>query len=117
MYPAWGWGTDDAVQALSYLKRFASVTCLNGHVHQLFTKTEGNVTFFSATTTAYPLPKPGDGPGPMPVTLPAGKLHDALGIREVGYRAASQPLAIKDGGWHETHHHAAGYRGGPGPPR
>lgn len=96
MYPAWGWGTDDAVQALSYLKRFASVTCLNGHVHQLFTKTEGNVTFFSATTTAYPLPKPGVGPGPIPVTLPAGKLHDALGIREVGYRTASQPLAIKD---------------------
>jgi 3',5'-cyclic AMP phosphodiesterase CpdA len=96
MYPAWGWGTDDAVQALSYLKRFASVTCLNGHVHQLFTKTEGNVTFFSATTTAYPLPKPGVGPGPIPVTLPAGKLHDARGIREVGYRTASQPLAIKD---------------------
>ncbi|HEX4226341.1 MAG TPA: metallophosphoesterase [Pseudonocardiaceae bacterium] len=96
MYPAWGWGTDDAVQALSYLKRFASVTCLNGHVHQLFTKTEGNVTFFSATTTAYPLPHPGVGPGPIPVTLPAGKLHAALGIREVGYRTQGQPLAIKD---------------------
>lgn len=96
MYPKWGWGTDDALQALSYLKRFASVTCLNGHVHQLFTKTEGNVTFYSATTTAYPLPRPGHGPGPVPVTLPAGQLHSALGIREVGYTRNTQPLAVKD---------------------
>ena len=72
MYPDWGWGTDDAAQALSYLQRFSSVTCLNGHVHQLFSKTEGNVTFHSATTTAYPLPHPGDGAAPKPVTLPAG---------------------------------------------
>jgi len=96
MYPAWGWGTDDAVQALSYLRRFASVTCLNGHVHQLFTKTEGNVTFHSATTTAYPLPAPGAAAAPTPVTLPAGKLKDALGIREVGYRQGDQSLAVKD---------------------
>ncbi|TCO52292.1 metallophosphoesterase family protein [Actinocrispum wychmicini] len=96
MYEAWGWGTDDAVQALSYLKRFASVTCLNGHVHQLFTKTEGNVTFHSATTTAYPLPQPGQGPAPTPVTLPAGKLRDALGIREVSYRKGDPGLAVKD---------------------
>jgi 3',5'-cyclic AMP phosphodiesterase CpdA len=96
MYPAWGWGTDDAVQALSYLRRFASVTCLNGHVHQLFTKTEGNVTFHSATTTAYPLPQPGTAPAPAPVTLPAGKLHAALGIREVSYRPGTPGLAIKD---------------------
>jgi 3',5'-cyclic AMP phosphodiesterase CpdA len=96
MYPAWGWGTDDATQALSYLKRFSSVTCLNGHVHQLFTKTEGNVTFYSGTTTAYPLPPPGDGPAPKPVTLPAGRLKDALGVREVGYTHGQQALAIKE---------------------
>ena len=96
MYPKWGWSTDDSVQALSYLRRFASVTCLNGHVHQLFTKTEGNVTFHSATTTAYPLPKPGEGPAPSPVTLPAGQLHAALGIREVGYVGGGQRLAVKD---------------------
>jgi len=96
MYPAWGWGTDDAAQALSYLRRFSSVTCLNGHVHQLFSKTEGNVTFHSATTTAYPLPRPGQGPAPTPVTLPAGKLHDALGIREVSYLRGTQRLAVKD---------------------
>jgi hypothetical protein len=79
-----------------YLKRFSSVTCLNGHVHQLFTKTDGNITFYTATTTAYPLPHPGDGPAPKPVTLPAGKLHDALGIREVSFTKGQQALAIKE---------------------
>jgi 3',5'-cyclic AMP phosphodiesterase CpdA len=96
MYPDWGWGTDDATQALSYMQRFASVTCLNGHVHQLFSKTEGNVTFHSGTTTAYPLPHPGDGPKPQPVTLPAGKLKDALGVREVSYTKGRQALALKE---------------------
>ena len=96
MYPDWGWGTDDATQALSYLRRFASVTCLNGHVHQLFSKTDGNVTFYSGTTTAYPLPHPGDGPAPKPITLPAGKLHDALGIREVSYTKGQTALALKE---------------------
>jgi hypothetical protein len=96
MYPDWGWGTDDAAQALSYLRRFSSVTCLNGHVHQVFSKTEGNVTFHSGTTTAYPLPAPGDGPAPKPVTLPAGKLHDALGIREVSYTRGQSTLALKE---------------------
>ncbi|WP_028922986.1 metallophosphoesterase family protein [Pseudonocardia acaciae] len=96
MYPTWGWGTDDATQALSYLRRFSSVTCLNGHVHQLFTKTEGNITFHSATTTAYPLPKPGQGAAPAPLTLPAGQLGDALGIREVTYKSGDHDLAVKE---------------------
>jgi 3',5'-cyclic AMP phosphodiesterase CpdA len=96
MYPDWGWGTDDAARALSNLRRFSSVTCLNGHVHQVFSKTEGNVTFHSGTTTAYPLPAPGDGPAPKPVTLPAGKLHDALGIREVSYTRGQSALALKE---------------------
>lgn len=96
MYPEWGWGTDDATQALSYLRRFSSVTCLNGHVHQLFSKTEGNVTFYSGTTTAYPLPHPGDGPAPKPVTLPAGRLRDALGVREVSYTSGETVLALKE---------------------
>lgn len=96
MYPDWGWGTDDAAVALGYLRRFSSVTCLNGHVHQLFTKTDGNITFHSGTTTAYPLPRPGDGPAPKPVTLPAGKLHNVLGIREVTYLEGRQALAVKD---------------------
>lgn len=96
MYPDWGWGTDDSAQALSHLRRFSSVTCLNGHVHQLFSKTEGNVTFYSGTTTAYPLPHPGDGPAPKPVTLPAGRLHDVLGIREVSYTRGTSALALKE---------------------
>jgi hypothetical protein len=96
MYPAWGWGTDDATQALSYLRRFSSVTCLNGHVHQLFSKTEGNVTFYSATTTAYPLPHPGQAPAPAPLTLPAGQLGDALGIRDVTYQPGQHALAVRD---------------------
>jgi 3',5'-cyclic AMP phosphodiesterase CpdA len=96
MYPAWGWSTDDALKVLALLKRFASVTCLNGHVHQLFSKTEGNVTFHSATTTAYPLPAPGHGPAPTPQTLPAGHLKAALGIRTVSYVEGTNALAIKD---------------------
>ena len=96
MYPDWGWGTEDAAQALGYLKRFSSVTCLNGHVHQVFSKTDGNVTFYSGTTTAYPLPHPGDGPAPQPVKLPAGQLHNALGIREVSYTKGQQALALKE---------------------
>lgn len=96
LYPKWGWATDDSVRALALLRRFASVTCLNGHIHQLFTKTEGNVTFHSATTTAYPLPHPGHGPAPAPVTLPAGRLRHALGIREVGYVRGRHALAVRD---------------------
>jgi 3',5'-cyclic AMP phosphodiesterase CpdA len=96
MYPQWGWSTDDALKVIALLRRFSSVTCLNGHVHQLFTKTEGNVTFYSATTTAYPLPKPGTAPAPTPQVVPARQLRDALGIRSVGYRQGDRELAIKD---------------------
>ena len=96
MYPAWGWGPDDATRALSYLRRFSSVTCLNHYLHPLFTKTEGNVTFYSATTTAYSLPHPRQGPGPIPVTLPAGQLGAALGICDVTYQTGQQALAIRD---------------------
>jgi 3',5'-cyclic AMP phosphodiesterase CpdA len=96
MYPKWGWSTDDALQVLALLRRFSSVTCLNGHVHQLFTKTEGNITFHSAAATAYPLPKPGHGPAPTPQVVPARQLGDVLGIRTVAYRQGTRALAIKD---------------------
>ena len=96
MYPAWGWSTDDALQVLALLKRFASVTCLNGHVHQLFSKAEGNVAFHSATTTAYPLPAPGRAPAPTPQILPAGRLKDDLGIRTITYKTGSAALALTD---------------------
>ncbi|MFI9604736.1 metallophosphoesterase family protein [Streptomyces sp. NPDC052043] len=96
MYPQWGWSTDDALRVIALLRRFSSVTCLNGHVHQLFTKTDGNITFHSATTTAYPLPKPGRAPAPTPQVVPARQLKAALGIRTVGYRQGDRNLAIKD---------------------
>ncbi len=83
MYTPWGWGTDDAPALFQELKRFGSVTCLNGHVHQIMNKVEGNVTFHATAPTAYPLPHAGDGPAPKPVTLPQNVLHTALGIREV----------------------------------
>jgi hypothetical protein len=72
------------------------VTCLNGHVHQVFTKTEGNVTFHSAAPTCYPLPEPGQAPAPAPVTVPAGELSSALGIRTVSIRTGSNRLALTD---------------------
>ncbi|MEU2225531.1 metallophosphoesterase [Streptomyces sp. NPDC018347] len=96
MYPRWGWSTDDALKVIALLRRFSSVTCLNGHVHQLFTKTEGNITFHSATTTAYPLPHPGRAPAPTPQVVPARQLKAALGIRTVGYRRGDRELAVKD---------------------
>lgn len=98
MYEAWGWGTDDALTALSYTKRFASVTAINGHVHQLMTKTEGNVTFYAGRGTAYPLPAPGAGGAAVakPLTVPADQLHAALGIRTVNYVAQSKTTGITD---------------------
>ena len=96
MYEPWGWGTDDATQALGYLKRFSSVTCLNGHVHQLMTKTEGKVTFHAAAPMAYPLPLAGHGPAPKPVVLPAGQLHSALGVRDVTYVVRTSALAVTE---------------------
>ena len=96
IYEKWGWGTDDAAQALSYLKRFASVTVLNGHIHQVMSKVEGNVTFSTVSTTAYPLPAPGTAPAPAPVTLPAGKLADILGIRELRCRGAGRGFRLTD---------------------
>jgi 3',5'-cyclic AMP phosphodiesterase CpdA len=96
MYPKWGWETSDAVTLLAMLRRFGSVTALNGHVHQVFTKTEGNVTFYSAAPTCYPLPEPGQAPAPLPVTLPAGELASALGIRTVSMQVGSASLALND---------------------
>src|SRR5271166_513617 len=62
VYPEWGWGTGDSERALGLLKRFGSVTVLNGHIHQVMQKVEGNVTFHTAMSTAFPQPKPGEAP-------------------------------------------------------
>ena len=96
IYPTWGWGTDDAAVALSYLKRFGSVTVLNGHIHQLMQKVEGNVTFHTARSTAFPQPAPGAAPSPGPLRVPADKLRSVLGITNVAFKRSNSPLAITD---------------------
>ena len=85
IYPDWGWGTDDAAEALSHLKRFGSVTVLNGHIHQIMQKVEGNIAFRTACSTAYPQPAPGTAPGPGPLVVPAEKLRSVLGIRRIAF--------------------------------
>jgi len=96
VYPEWGWGTEDSAQALSYLKRFGSVTVLNGHIHQTMQKVEGNVTFHTAMSTAFPQPQPGTAPSPGPMKVPADKLRSVLGVTSVDYIAGKQTLAIVD---------------------
>jgi 3',5'-cyclic AMP phosphodiesterase CpdA len=96
IYPDWGWGTDDAGQALSYLKRFGSVTVLNGHIHQVMQKVEGNVTFHTARSTAFPQPAPGQGPSPGPMKVPDDQLRTMLGIANVTFKQNEQRLAIID---------------------
>jgi 3',5'-cyclic AMP phosphodiesterase CpdA len=97
IYPEWGWGTDESEQALSYLKRFGSVTVLNGHIHQVMQKVEGNVTFHTARSTAYPQPAPGTAPAPGPIKdVPAEKLRSTLGVTDVNYVAKAGQLAIVD---------------------
>jgi hypothetical protein len=96
VYPEWGWGTPDAAEALKYLKRFGSVTVLNGHIHQVVQKVEGNVSFHTATSTAFPQPAPGSAPHAGPMVVPAGKLKSVLGITEVKYIAKHSHLAIVD---------------------
>jgi predicted phosphodiesterase len=96
VYPQWGWGTKDGAEALSYLKRFGSVTVLNGHIHQVVQKVEGNVAFHTAASTAFPQPAPGAAPNPGPMAVPAGKLKDVLGVTKVNYIARHSHLAIVD---------------------
>ena len=94
--PDWGWGTEDSAQALALLARFGSVTVLNGHIHQLMQKVEGNVTFHTARSTAFPQPAPGTAPAPGPKLVPAGELRKWLGVREVAYTVSPTELAVTD---------------------
>ncbi|MFL5260700.1 MAG: metallophosphoesterase family protein, partial [Hyphomicrobiales bacterium] len=96
VYPEWGWGTDDSAQALALLKRFGSVTVLNGHIHQIMQKVEGNVTFHTARSTAFPQPAPGQAKAPGPMTVPAGELRNLLGITSVTFNQGREELAIAD---------------------
>ncbi|HLW77119.1 MAG TPA: metallophosphoesterase [Bryobacteraceae bacterium] len=96
VYPQWGWGTADSERALGYLKKFGSVTILNGHIHQTMQKVEGHVTFHTACSTAFPQPKPGEGPSPGPKKVPADQLRSALGITDVKLVHGGHSLAIVD---------------------
>jgi hypothetical protein len=96
VYPQWGWGTRDSAQALSYLKRFGSVSVLNGHIHQTLQKVEGNITFHTATSTAFPQPQPGTAPAAGPMKVPAEQLRNLLGITSVNYVEHDHTLAVTD---------------------
>ena len=96
VYQQWGWGTDDGAQALALLKRFGSVTVLNGHIHQVLQKVEGNVAFHSARSTAFPQPAPGSAPNPGPMKVDAGRLRSVLGVAQVSLVAGQSALAIID---------------------
>ena len=96
VYADWGWGTTDGAQALTYLKRFGSVTVLNGHIHQVMQKVEGHVAFHTARSTAFPQPSPGTAPSPGPKAVPAGELQGLLGTARVSLVQSNAPLAIVD---------------------
>jgi len=96
VYPEWGWGTEDSAQALGYLKKFGSVTVLNGHIHQTMQKVEGNVTFHTARSTAFPQPQPGSAPSPGPMKVPDDQLRKVLGITDVNYSQGEHALAVVD---------------------
>jgi plastocyanin len=96
VYPEWGWGTDDSAQALSYLKRFGSVSVLNGHIHQVMQKVEGHVTFHTAMSTAFPQPEPGKAPSPGPLKVPDDRLRKMLGLSSVSFHDVNHPIAITD---------------------
>jgi 3',5'-cyclic AMP phosphodiesterase CpdA len=96
IYPEWGWGTEDSARALQYLKRFGSVTVLNGHIHQVMQKVEGNVAFHTARSTAFLQPAPGTAPAPGPVRVADDKLRSVLGIADVTFKRGQQRLAIID---------------------
>jgi 3',5'-cyclic AMP phosphodiesterase CpdA len=96
VYAPWGWGTGDADQAMSYLARFGSVTVLNGHIHQIVQKVEGNITFHTARSTAYPQPGPGEGPGPGPLKVPTEELPRMLGVSNVSLKHHPDALSLTD---------------------
>jgi Icc protein len=96
VYPQWGWGTQDSEIALGYLRRFGSVSVLNGHIHQTIQKLEGNITFHTAMSTAFPQPAPGTAPAPGPMKVSAEKLRSLLGLSSVIYQEHNHTLAITD---------------------
>jgi len=95
-YPDWGWTTDDYLELLAMLRPFDAVTVLNGHIHQVLSKVDGNITFYTADSTAFPQPKPGSEAKPHPLKVPAGDLGKYLGIRSATIQPVSHSIAIAD---------------------
>jgi Icc protein len=82
VYEKWSWATRDAEAALSLLRRFGSITVLNGHIHQVMRKMDGRVVFHPARSTPFPQSKPGQGtPGPKREIL-AEKLRGYSAFRQ-----------------------------------
>src|SRR5262249_35355400 len=96
VYPEWGWGTDDSARVLACLKRFGSVSVLNGHIHQVMQKVEGHVTFHTAMSTAFPQPAPGSAPSPGPMKVEADRLRNVLGVARRSFHDVNHPIAITD---------------------
>jgi 3',5'-cyclic AMP phosphodiesterase CpdA len=96
IYEPWGWGTGDADQLMPLLRRFGSVTVLNGHIHQIVQKVEGHVTFHTARSTAYPQPVAGVGNGPGPLKVSQDELSKMLGISSVSLLKHPRSLAVTD---------------------
>jgi hypothetical protein len=96
IYEPWGWGTGDADQLMESLRRFGSVTVLNGHIHQIVQKVEGHITFHTARSTAYPQPIAGLGGGPGPLTVPADQLPRMLGVSSVSFARHPSSSMITD---------------------
>jgi 3',5'-cyclic AMP phosphodiesterase CpdA len=96
VYEPWGWGTGDADQLMSQLHRFGSVTVLNGHIHQIVQKVEGNVTFHTGRSTAYPQPVAGVGAGPGPLKVGAEQLPGMLGVTSVSVAGKGRSFALND---------------------
>jgi len=96
VYPQWGWGTEDGGRALDTLKGFGSVTVLNGHIHQVMQKVEGNVTFHTARSTAFPQPAPGTAASPGPMKVEDTRLRSLLGIASIDFKVGDERLAIID---------------------
>jgi 3',5'-cyclic AMP phosphodiesterase CpdA len=96
IYEPWGWGTGDADALLGELRRFGSVTVLNGHIHQIVQKVEGHMTFHTARSTAYPQPVAGTAPGPGPLKVPASELPAMLGVTSVSVAKHPRALALND---------------------
>jgi hypothetical protein len=59
-------------------------------------KVEGNVTFHSARSTAYPQPAAGVGEGPGPLKVPPEQLASMLGITSVSVVKHPRSLALTD---------------------